>query len=223
VSGPDVVSPRRREEALAAIGAGRVIAVPGDGGYRLAAGCGHRDANVLLAALGGRAPDDTPVLVMVGRHEQAIELAATWSNETRIVTDRMWPGPLTIIVPSRPDACALPPNPLVHITMPGSRSLRLLCRDAGPLVTVALRRSDGHPIITADDVKARYSDEDVALIIDGGTCSGPGPTVVDCTASPPTVRVAGALPESFVDAALMMSRRRRRWFATRRDVRSGSS
>jgi tRNA A37 threonylcarbamoyladenosine synthetase subunit TsaC/SUA5/YrdC len=85
---------------------------------------------------------------------------------------------------------------------------------------VALRRSDGHPIITPDDVGARYSDDDVALVLDGGTCHGPGPTVVDCTASPPTVRYAGALPESFVDAALMMSRRRRRWFVPRRDVNS---
>jgi L-threonylcarbamoyladenylate synthase len=218
VSGPRVVSPRRREEALAAVAAGRVIAVPGDGGYQLAAACGHRPATVQLAALGGRAPEDTPVLVMVGRHDQAIELASTWSNETRILADRMWPGPLTIIVPFRPDACALPPNPLVHITMPGARSLRLLCRDAGPLATVSLRRSDGHPIVSADDVRARYSDDDVALILDGGTCHGPGPTVVDCTASPPTVRVVGALPESFVDAALMMSRRRRRWFANRRDA-----
>jgi L-threonylcarbamoyladenylate synthase len=171
---------------------------------------------VQLAALGGRTAEDAPARVLVGRHDQAIQLAAEWSTETRVVTDRMWPGPLTIIVPSRPDACAVPWHPVVHITMPGARPLRLLCRDAGPLTTVALRRSDGHPIVTADDVRARYSDDDVALIVDGGTCHGPGPTVVDCTASPPTVRVAGALPESFVDAALMMSRRRRRWFANRK-------
>jgi L-threonylcarbamoyladenylate synthase len=217
MSAPGVVSPRRREEAVAAIAAGRVIAVPGDGGYRLAAGCDHPATTVLLAAL------DTPALVMVGHQDQAMELADTWSNETRVVTDRMWPGPLTIIVPSRPDACALPPNPVVHLTMPGSRPLRLLCRDAGPLATIALRRTDGRPIVTPDDVRARYSDEDLALIIDGGTCRGPGPTVVDCTMSPPTVVVAGALPESFVDAALMMSRRRRRWFTTRKDAGSGTS
>jgi L-threonylcarbamoyladenylate synthase len=205
---------------LAAISAGRMIAVPADGGYQLVAGYGHPAALVRLAALGGRAHEVAPAFVMVGRHEQAIELAADWGNEARSLTDRMWPGPLTIIVPSRPDGWA---TSEVALIMPGARSLRLVCRDAGPLAAVALRRSDGHPIVTPDDVGARYSDDDVALIVDGGPCRGPEPTVVDCTTSPPVVRYVGALPESFVDAALMMSRRRRRWFAARRDAGSGPS
>jgi L-threonylcarbamoyladenylate synthase len=212
MSGPRLVSAHHRGEALDALAAGRVIAVAGDGGYQLAGGFGDPAAAALLAALGGRLPEDAPAHLLVGHHDQAVELADTWSNETRVLTDRMWPGPLTIIVPARSDAL----HPLVQITMPGARPPRLLCRHAGPLATVALRRADGRPIVTAADVQARFSDVDVALIIDGGTCHGPGPTVVDCTTSPPTVRFAGALPESFVDAALMMSRRRRRWFAGRK-------
>ena len=55
----------------------------------------------------------------------------------------------------------------------------------------------------------------IALVVDGGICRGPGPTVVDCTVSPPVVRRVGALPESYVDAAMMMGHRRRKWFGRR--------
>jgi hypothetical protein len=52
----------------------------------------------------------------------------------------------------------------------------------------------------------------LALVLDGGRCEGPGPTVVDCRVSPPVVRRVGELPEAYVDAVLLMAARRRRRF-----------
>jgi tRNA A37 threonylcarbamoyladenosine synthetase subunit TsaC/SUA5/YrdC len=156
---------------------------------------------------------------MVGRRAQAIQLTPEWSKETSLVTDRMWPGPLTVIVPAPATnddpVCADVGEAVVHLTMPAWRPLRGLCRRTGPLAVVALRRADGEPFLSADEVGAHLTDQDVAFVVDGGLRRGPGPTVVDCTVSPPTVHRVGALPESYVEAALLMGLRRRSWFARR--------
>jgi tRNA A37 threonylcarbamoyladenosine synthetase subunit TsaC/SUA5/YrdC len=126
----------------------------------------------------------------------------------------MWPGPLTVRVPGRRDGLAPESGEsVVHITMPARRALRALCREAGPLAVTPLLHADGQAILTLEEVRSRLAGSSVALVVDGGTCNAPRPTVVDCTVMPPTVRQVGALPESYVDAALMMGLRRRRWFS----------
>jgi L-threonylcarbamoyladenylate synthase len=215
VTGPRLIGPRRSDEALAALAADEVIAVPADGGYLLAARHDLRDAVARLGALGLKAVGPTPLQVVVGRREQAVALASVWTKETAILTDRMWPGPLTVIVPAPPGAREA--DGVVSITMPATRALRALCRDGEPLAVCALRRADGGPLVSPIEVEERFTSSDIALTVDGGVCRGPGPTVVDCTVSPPVVRHVGALPESYVDAALMMASRRRKWFARRSD------
>jgi L-threonylcarbamoyladenylate synthase len=213
VSGPRVVGPQRREELGVAVAAGQVIAVPGDGGYQLAVSCTDLLALVRLSAFSAGVDLDAIRHVVVGSREQAVALALEWSDEARLLTDRMWPGPMAVVVPGDEGP--------VCLTMPAARPVRLLCRHAGPLAVTTLRRADGQPIVTADDVQARCREEEVAYVLNGGTCRGPGPTVVDCTVSPPVVRRVGALPESFVDATFMMGRRRRGWFGRRRAAGAG--
>jgi L-threonylcarbamoyladenylate synthase len=219
MSQPQVVRARRRGEVAAALEAGQAVALPGDDGYQLAV-CHHHWA--ALTGLRGRSASDVgiaPLHMLVGRRAQAIQLTPEWSEETSTVTDRMWPGPLTIIVPASvgvDDPGGTDTGEAVmHLTMPAWRPLRALCRRSGPLAVVALRRADGEPLLCADEVGAHLTDQDVAFVLDGGPRRGPGPTVVDCTMSPPTVRHVGALPESYVEAALLMGRRRRSRFAKR--------
>ena len=65
----------------------------------------------------------------------------------------------------------------------------------------------------ADEVQVQLVDADeVAFVVDGGPRRGPTSTVVDCTVSPPRVQRVGALPESYVEAALLMGARKRTWF-----------
>jgi L-threonylcarbamoyladenylate synthase len=223
VTGPRLVGPRPPDEALAALADGRVIAVAGDGGYLLVARLGADGVAALQRARGSNATESGPFDVVVGRRDQAIALASVWTRETGILTDRMWPGPLTVMVPAGPDAVdggavdggAVDGGAVVRITMPAARSLRALCRAGEPLLACALGRPEGTRIVDPAEVGARFTAADVALIVDGGICRRPGPTVVDCTISPPAVCHVGALPAHFVDAALMMGNRRRKWFGRR--------
>jgi L-threonylcarbamoyladenylate synthase len=213
MTGPRLVGPRPLNDALAALADGRVIAVAGDGGYLLTARHGPDGAAALQRAGGSNSTASGPFDVVVGRRDQAIAVASLWTKQTGILTDRMWPGPLTVMVPARPGAAD--GDAVVRITMPAARSPRALCRAGEPLLACALRRPDGTPVVDPAEVGARFTSADVALIVDGGICRGAGPTVVDCTVSPPTVCHVGALPEHFVDAALMMGLRRRKWFGRR--------
>jgi len=214
-----MVGGRHWRSVVSVLGSGRIIAVPGDGAYQLAASPPHRNA---LAVLSARTTPSRnyPPAIMVGRRTQALELAPEWSRETSILTDRMWPGPLTIIVAAGEDILAWPgtKEPIISLSMPTSRRLRAVCRASGPLAVMMLRDADGHLVTDPDDVEALFSDDDVACVLNDGPCRGPAPTVVDCTESPPLVRHVGALPESYVDAALMMGNRRRKWFSKRADL-----
>jgi L-threonylcarbamoyladenylate synthase len=203
VTSPTVVGTRATDQALAALAEGAVIAAPGDGGYLLATRQGP-DAFERLAQFGPGT--SASALMVVGQRAQAEALAEVWSKEAALLTDRMWPGPLSVIVPARP---GLRVDSLVQITMPAARPLRAMCRDTEPLVVRALRRPDGVAIVDPEEIGVRFTADDVALVVDGGLCRGLGPTVVDCTVSPPTVWRVGALPESFVEGSLMMANRRR--------------
>jgi L-threonylcarbamoyladenylate synthase len=217
MTGPRLVAAHQLRDVVDALEAGRAVAVPGDGGYQLAVLNGRPDA---VAKLDGRGTgaDGAGREVMVGRRSQAAELTSHWSTQTAHLTDRMWPGPLTVIVPARVDEGQASPREdgVVYLTMPAWRPLRRLCRQSGPLAVAALRRAAGEPLVTAEEVHDHLADEDVAFVVDGGMRRGPGPTVVDCTQSPPKVQHVGALPESYVEAALLMGARRRGgWFRHR--------
>jgi L-threonylcarbamoyladenylate synthase len=212
MSGPRRVTARQLREVTDALGAGCVIAVPGDGGYQLAVLHTHRDAVARLF-------EHTPAVhveFVVGRRAQAAELTPQWSKQMAHLTDRMWPGPLAVIVPARLDeyVTSQQGEPVV-VSMPAWRPLRTLCRQSGPLAVVALRRADGGPLVTAEEVYTHLAEEDIAFVVDGGWRGGPRSTVVDCTLSPPQVRSVGALPESYVEAALLLGARTRRWFTRR--------
>jgi L-threonylcarbamoyladenylate synthase len=221
MTAPRLVTARQLRDVAGALAAGRAIAVPGDGGYQLAILRSRPEGVAILRQRGHGIPEGG-LQVVVGRRSQATELTPQWSKATSHVTDRMWPGPLTVMVQACPDEPATSPSPrgdsVVHLTMPAWRPLRALCRLSGPLVVVPLRGADGEPLVTAEEVRTHLADGDIAFVVDGGVHHGPGSTVVDCTRTPPEVTWVGALPESYVEAALLMGGRRRGWFTRRRDT-----
>jgi L-threonylcarbamoyladenylate synthase len=217
MSGPRVVTVRQLGQVGDALAEGALVVVPGDGGYQLAVR--QADPHALLKAYAANAPShETFVQLAVGERSQALALSAPWSKETAHLTDRMWPGPLTVIV-AVPVADSLPSHgrDVVRLTMPAWRPLRALCRQSGPLAVMMLQHPDGSPLVSAEEVPEQLASADggVPFILDGGLRRGPPTTVVDCTVSPPQVRRIGALPESYIEATLLMSARKRKWFTRR--------
>jgi tRNA A37 threonylcarbamoyladenosine synthetase subunit TsaC/SUA5/YrdC len=212
VTDPGLVGPRQRGLVLAALAADQVVAVPGSGGYVLAARLGSVPALLALT----RALDPSPAAersVLVGRRRDAQALAADWSGTTEQLTESVWPGPVMVEVTAGGDGVfgVNGDEGVLRLTMPRWRPLRAICRHGGPLAAVPARRG-GDPCTTAEEVRALGVGSGLALVLDGGTWAGPGPTVVDCRVSPPVVRQVGELPEAYVDAVLLMAARRRKRF-----------
>ena len=164
MTGPRLVGRRQSEEASAAVSDGRVVAVPGEEGYYVAMALSARDALSTLRGLAPHPAGPAAPQVWVGGRSQAVDLASVWSKETAFLTDRMWPGPLTVIVPAYLDMVASD-EPVVHLTMPAARGLRALCRTAGPLAVGALLRPDGAAVVDPSAIGARFSEDDLALIV----------------------------------------------------------
>jgi L-threonylcarbamoyladenylate synthase len=203
-----VVGSRARREISAAVLDGAVIAIPLPGGYALATSLGRPGAADVLSALG---PTDPAGLqhALIGADAQATILGADWTGEVKRLTDRIWPGPLTVIVEWGGERGAW------QISMPQSRTLRAVCRQCGPLLVGSPSDASTDLLFTsAEDVASRFSAAEIALVVDGGTCRGPGMTVVDCRMTPPLVRHVGALPEQYIEAALLMGTGRRKWFSS---------
>jgi L-threonylcarbamoyladenylate synthase len=194
----------QRDEILRVLAGGDVIAVPDVGGYALALAADHPDAWSRLSALASTNQGDPTVLV--GSDEQARALAATWTETAQQVTDRCWPGPLTILLTPMDEARPFGGAPdVIGVRMPLPRSIRHLVRDSGPWLVSPLGLS------SAAEVDSARAQADLALVVDGGRCTGPGPTVVDVTGPRFFVRHEGVLPTAFIEGAMLMGRRRR-WF-----------
>jgi L-threonylcarbamoyladenylate synthase len=153
----------------------------------------------------GPGPEETPHF-LVGHGSQAAALGADWGAEARRLTDRCWPGPLTLVLAASGDAGS------IRVSMGTTRPLRRIIRQCGPLRVAELRQPGEPPLATAAEVVAQCDGDAIDLVVDGGTRSAPGPTVVECRLSPPRVLFEGALPAAYVDAALLMGTWRRKRF-----------
>jgi tRNA threonylcarbamoyl adenosine modification protein (Sua5/YciO/YrdC/YwlC family) len=169
------ISPTQPEEALVNYAAeqirkGQVISVPTDTYYGLAADPFNLRAVERIYEIKARGRHK-PLSLIVSSPDQAEELAATIPDEFHILTEKLWPGPLTIIVK------AAPRLPLKVTANTGNIAVRL---PATP-IAVAIAKAAGSPItstsasltgmpdcVTAQEVTMQMG-ERLPVVVDGGT------------------------------------------------------
>src|SRR5436190_16657287 len=93
------------EEILSFLQAGGVIGFPTDTAYGLGADPFSEPAVRRIFEIKGR-PEDKPILLLVNSIEMARSVA-TVSDTALAVAARFWPGPLTMILPARPNVPSL--------------------------------------------------------------------------------------------------------------------
>jgi tRNA A37 threonylcarbamoyladenosine synthetase subunit TsaC/SUA5/YrdC len=205
---PPLVGARSRA-VVEALAAGAIVGVPGVGGYCLAVRTGSLEGEARLVEL---AADPDGPHYAVGRIEDVRPLTSEWTDEMQTLLERCWPGPVEVFVPrgtgsTTPDGLHENGAPqrawAVVVGMPDGRALRQLCREQGPWRTVPLRFTE------PGEVAQAFGAEDVAVVVDGGSCQGLPPTIVDATAKPIRFMREGLLPASFIQGTMMMSARRK--------------
>ncbi len=173
------------EAARRALAAGRVVALPTDTVYGLAADAFHTGAADRLFSLKER-PRELELPVLVAEVGQARELSAGFTPVAEVLASRYWPGPVTLVLPRRPGLAADlgSDEATIGVRCPDHPVPLALCRVAGPLATTSANLHGQPPLTTAQEV-AEVLGPSVAVVLDGGRCEGSPSTVVDCTGTEP--------------------------------------
>jgi L-threonylcarbamoyladenylate synthase len=193
-------------EAIRVLKAGGIVALPTDTVYGLA---------VDLASPGGidrlfaakRRPSDRAVMLLLADPDQARALV-NWPPAAAALAGALWPGGLTIVVGQRTGA-ALPSEltggrSTVGLRLPDHPTPRALAAALGPLPVTSANVSGLPEASDAAEIRDQLGDA-IDLILDGGRARGGPSTVVDCSAIPPRILRAGAIPADSIARTLRES------------------
>lgn len=178
-------------EAAAIIAAGGCVATPTETVYGLAADATNADAVAGIFAAKGR-PSFNPLIVHVA-DRRAAEAIAMFDRDARALADAFWPGPLTLVLPLRPDApiAGLVTAGLstVAIRVPQHRAMQALLAATGkPLAAPSANASGSISPTRAAHVAASLADRIPLIIDDGATSGGIESTIVAVGPQPRLLR-----------------------------------
>jgi len=183
------------EEARGHLTSAGLMALPTETFYALAAHPFEERALAHLFALKGR-PPDKPVLLLVSGPDMLNQVSGDIPETARTLMASFWPGPLTLILPSRAGLSSwLTGGPGgVGVRQPRHEVTRRLIEALGFPVTGTSANRSGQPACTrAMEVQQEFGG-DLALIVDAGPCPGGLPsTIVDVSVFPPRLVRAGAV------------------------------
>ena len=185
-----------------ALSGGDIIGLPTDTVYGLAADPFHTGAADRLFRLKGRSRCvELPVLV--AGEEQALSLCTAVPRQGRRLMELYWPGPLTLVLPRRPDLDADlgEEDATIGIRCPAHPVPLAICAQMGPIATTSANRHREPALTTAEGVTKAFGAE-IALVLDGGTCDRLPSSVVDCTGGEPKVLREGRISVAEILAAL---------------------
>jgi L-threonylcarbamoyladenylate synthase len=196
-------TPATVRAAADALRDGLVVALPTDTVYGIAALPGVPGATARLFELKGRAAD-VPLAVLCADARQALGLAERLAvgDEVRRIAERLWPGPLTVVLPRRPGLGYELGRPAhtVGVRCPDHPLVRALAAEVGPIATTSANHHGEATPPTAAGVAATLG-AGLALVLDGGPCPGQPSTVVDATGPGWRLLRSGEIALAAVEAA----------------------
>src|SRR6202140_520623 len=192
------------ERAARTLAAGGLVGFPTETVYGLGADAGNGEAVARLYAAKGR-PSFNPLVAHVADAEGARYLARFDAAADKLAA-AFWPGPLTLVLPKRPDcgvadlalagldsvAVRVPAHPIAHA---------LLAAFNGPVVAPSANRSGHVSPTSAAHVLADLRGH-IDMVIDAGPCAvGVESTIVACLGEPTLLR-PGGLPRAQIERIL---------------------
>ena len=168
-------------QAAALIHAGGIVAVPTETVYGLAADATNADAVARIYAAKGR-PSFNPLIVHLP-DRAAAERIAVFDDAARALANRWWPGPLTLVLPLRPDAgiAGLVTAGLdtIALRVPAHRAMQALLHASGrPLAAPSANASNAISPTRAEHVAASLGNRVPLILDDGPTTAGLESTIV---------------------------------------------
>lgn len=189
-------------EAAETLRRGGLVAFPTETVYGLGANALDEAAVERIFAAKGR-PAYNPLIAHLPDLEAARRLSAEWPEAAERLGRAFWPGPLTLVVPKRPDVpdAATAGLPTVALRVPAHPVAHALLVAAGiPLAAPSANRFTEVSPTTARHVEKGLGGR-VDLILDGGpTGVGIESTVLDVSGERPVLLRPGSLPLAALEA-----------------------
>ena len=208
--------PASVETAVRALRSGALLGLPTETVYGLAADADNDAAVAQIFAAKGR-PSDHPLIVHVADASAVAHFASAVPVFAQALVDAFWPGPLTLILPRRPDRARAATGGQDSVGLrcpahPVAQAVLHACAQDGPALAGApvwgvaapsANRFGRVSPTTAAHVQAELGD--ALLVLDGGPCAvGIESTIVDCTRGVPVLLRPGAITRAQIEAACGM-------------------
>jgi L-threonylcarbamoyladenylate synthase len=192
--------------AAQALQQGALVGLPTETVYGLGADATHEAAVAKIFAAKGR-PSDHPLIVHVADATGVAHFAHAVPDFAQQLMQAFWPGPLTLILPRRPDVGAAaaggqdsiglrcPAHPVAHALLLAARALGV----HGVAAPSANKFGRVSPT-SAAHVQSEFGDS--LLVLDGGACAvGIESTIIDCTRGVPVLLRPGQISREQVQVA----------------------
>ncbi|GAB4566442.1 MAG: L-threonylcarbamoyladenylate synthase [Rhizobacter sp.] len=202
LDGQDPSAVARAAQALAA---GELVGFPTETVYGLGARADDDAAVAKIFAAKGR-PADHPLIVHVASPADARAFAADWPPIARRLTETLWPGPLTVIVPRLPHmaAAAAGGQSSIGLRCPNHPVAQALLRAASASGVKGVAAPSANRFGRISPTLARHVVDELGealLVLDGGACQGGiESSIVDCTRGHPVLLRPGVISRTRLEA-----------------------
>ena len=191
----DAPDPAALADAAAIVRRGGLVAFPTETVYGLGADATNPQAIARLNQVKGRPPDKPYSLHLYAPEQMRAYVASIPPLADRLIT-QFWPGPLTIVMPSKDGKAVgfrLPDHPI-------ARAFLAAC--GVPLAAPSANRSGSPPPTDASEVVSAMGDAIDAVLDSGPTQLGRESTVVELVNGRVEIRREGAVPKAAVLACV---------------------
>lgn len=178
-------SPGQIETIARVLRGGGIAVLPTDTIYGLHARATDRAAIEKLFAA-KRRPATQPLAVLCGDLEQIRALGVNAPVHVVDALERLWPAPLTAVLPTGAPIAASAGNDTIAVRIPALGWLRALLRETNPLASTSVNLSGERAIYSTNHIPAELLPA-VDIVLDCGELRGASSTLVDFTALPPKV------------------------------------
>ena len=204
VQGSDAVVLQRAAEQLAR---GEMVAFPTETVYGLGARADDDAAVAAIFAAKGR-PAGHPLIVHVASLQAAQSFAPDIPRAAQRLMAAFWPGPLTLILPRRPEraAAAAGGQDSIGLRMPTHPVAQALLAAAAQLGVPGVAAPSANRFGRVSPTRADHVAQEFGpalMVLDGGDCEvGIESAIVDCSGAQPTLLRPGQLSAGQIEAVL---------------------
>ncbi len=194
-------SKKALEEAGRILREGGLVAFPTETVYGLGADGLNQEASKKIYGAKGR-PSDNPLIIHITNMQDLEKIVEEIPEAARIVAEKYWPGPLTMIFKK---AACVPYETTggldtVAVRMPSDEVAKAVIRAGGGYIAAPSANTSGRPSpTTAAHVKEDLEGK-IDMILDGGAVDiGVESSILDVTVDPPMILRPGAITKEMLE------------------------